>query len=163
METQKSSGRILKRGSRGPQVRELQKQLAHLGLNVEADGIFGENTERAVIQLQTMWGYDVDGIVGPGTEFLIEKRTKEGWNAQHPDAMEKALRAQGKLPEPAQQAAPAKAPSTPEKPAPRPSASVASQERAPQNNPARTSANAPRPRASTAGTSARGSTPSKKH
>jgi peptidoglycan hydrolase-like protein with peptidoglycan-binding domain len=101
------TGRILKKGSRGPEVRELQEQLAKLGLNVEADGSFGENTERAVIQLQTMFGYDVDGIVGPGTQFLIRQQTELGWNALLPDAHERAMRAQGKGSEQQKTAAPA--------------------------------------------------------
>jgi peptidoglycan hydrolase-like protein with peptidoglycan-binding domain len=99
------SPRLFKRGVRGPAVREMQEKLARLGLNVEADGIFGENTERAVIQLQTMFGYDVDGIVGPGTTFLIDQQLGLGWNAQAPDAYERAMRAQGKGPAQTKQSA----------------------------------------------------------
>jgi len=44
-----TSGAILKRGSRGPSVIELQKKLTSLGYNTKGiDGIFGVNTENAV-------------------------------------------------------------------------------------------------------------------
>ncbi|MCB9617402.1 MAG: hypothetical protein H6721_14815 [Sandaracinus sp.] len=45
---------------------------------------------------QSLFGYTVDGIVGEGTERLIEQQLGYGWNAGAPDAVERALRAQGK-------------------------------------------------------------------
>jgi peptidoglycan hydrolase-like protein with peptidoglycan-binding domain len=87
---------LLKRGSRGPQVREMQRKLQRLGYPVEEDGIFGENTEKAVIQLQTTFGYNVDAIVGPATTALMDAQIGYGWNALLPNAQELALRAQGK-------------------------------------------------------------------
>lgn len=52
----------LKRGSRGEDVKDLQKRLALL-----PDGIFGPLTEEAVKQFQSAHGLSADGIVGPKT------------------------------------------------------------------------------------------------
>ena len=52
----------LKLGSRGEDVKTLQKKL-----NVTADGIFGPNTEAAVKAFQKSKGLTVDGIVGTNT------------------------------------------------------------------------------------------------
>lgn len=54
---------LLKKGSKGENVRKVQK-----ALNIDADGIFGPNTEKAVIAYQKSVGLKpVDGIVGPQT------------------------------------------------------------------------------------------------
>ncbi|MDR4945216.1 C39 family peptidase [Neobacillus cucumis] len=67
-----SSGAILKRGSRGPSVTELQRKLTSLGYNTKGiDGIFGVNTENAVRQFQKARHLQVDGIVGPVTEKAL--------------------------------------------------------------------------------------------
>ena len=89
--------KILKRGMRGDDVRELQEKLHRLGFDLKSDGIFGEETERAVHQLQTLFGYSVDGLVGEGTTKLIDAQIGYGWNAKLPNAQELALRAQGKM------------------------------------------------------------------
>lgn len=52
----------LKRGSRGDDVKTLQKMLS-----LAEDGIFGEITEEAVKAYQKDWGLIADGIVGPKT------------------------------------------------------------------------------------------------
>ncbi|MBT2659394.1 C39 family peptidase [Bacillus sp. ISL-18] len=63
-----TSGVILKKGSRGPSVTELQRKLTSLGYNTKGiDGIFGVNTENAVRQFQKARHLQVDGIVGPAT------------------------------------------------------------------------------------------------
>ncbi|AKF03877.1 peptidoglycan-binding domain-containing protein [Sandaracinus amylolyticus] len=90
--------KILKRGMRGDDVRDVQEKLHRLGFDVKADGIFGEETERAVHRLQTLFGYTVDGLVGDGTKKLMDAQIGYGWNAKLPNAQELALRAQGKLP-----------------------------------------------------------------
>jgi N-acetylmuramoyl-L-alanine amidase len=60
---------ILRKGSRGSRVRELQKVL---GLN--PDGIFGPATEAAVRKFQQENKLKVDGLVGPKTwEILLNK------------------------------------------------------------------------------------------
>lgn len=89
-------GNLLRKGSRGDSVRELQMKLHRLGFDLAADGIFGDETEKAVIRLQTMFGYTVDGIVGDGTMKLIDQQIGYHWNVQLPNAQELALRAQGK-------------------------------------------------------------------
>ena len=62
---------LLRRGSRGAGVKELQ---AKLGMpESEQDGIFGPKTEAAVKKLQQSQGIKVDGIVGPETRATIEK------------------------------------------------------------------------------------------
>ncbi len=59
---------MLRLGSTGPQVAELQKRLKALGYYPGAiDGIFGPITERAVKMFQAAAGILVDGIVGPQT------------------------------------------------------------------------------------------------
>ena len=70
----------LKNGSRGDEVKALQAKLNQLGFTLEVDGIFGDNTQNAVITLQTIFGYTVDGIVGPGTMQLIDAQNGYHWN-----------------------------------------------------------------------------------
>lgn len=53
---------LLKRGSRGANVKFLQQKLG-----LTADGIFGPNTQKAVRAFQTKNKLTVDGIVGPMT------------------------------------------------------------------------------------------------
>lgn len=66
--------RILRRGMRGNDVRELQSKLQSLGYNVgPIDGIFGPLTEKAVMQFQKDNKLKVDGIVGPQTYEMLEK------------------------------------------------------------------------------------------
>jgi hypothetical protein len=59
---------IIKNGSRGEDVKELQRALKALGYNVgTADGIFGLNTEIQVEKFQEAVELHPDGIVGKGT------------------------------------------------------------------------------------------------
>lgn len=83
---------------RGEEVHGLQEKLHRLGFGLARDGVFGEETERAVVQLQTMFGYDIDGIVDQATSRLIDAQISYAWNVHLPDAQELALRAQGKQP-----------------------------------------------------------------
>ena len=62
---------IMKRGSRGEGVKQLQINLGMTGS--EVDGIFGPATEKAVKTFQKNSGAKVDGIVGPETRGMIEK------------------------------------------------------------------------------------------
>lgn len=71
---------VLKSGSRGDEVKRMQQTLAKLGFQVDADGIFGEKTHNAVITMQTIFGYDVDGMAGPATLKLLEQQAGYGWN-----------------------------------------------------------------------------------
>ena len=62
---------LLRKGSRGAGVKELQQKLGMP--ESEQDGIFGPKTEAAVRKLQQSQGIKVDGIVGPETRGAIEK------------------------------------------------------------------------------------------
>ncbi len=71
----------LKKGSRGPEVQQLQEHLKTLGFVVGVDSAFGAETETAVKRLQTAFGYDVDGVVGEATQKLIAQQIGLGWKA----------------------------------------------------------------------------------
>lgn len=61
---------LLKRGSKGSDVKNLQEKLIALGYSVGsygADGDFGKGTYDAVVKFQGDKGLDKDGIVGDGT------------------------------------------------------------------------------------------------
>jgi len=73
---------VLKRGSSGTEVRTLQDSLKKLGFSLETDGSYGEHTQNSVITLQTIFGYDVDGMVGPATQKLVDQQLGYGWNVQ---------------------------------------------------------------------------------
>lgn len=77
--------RILKRGTRGEDVRDWQEFLQRLardravGLNIpvfQADGIFGQTTQRATIAFQQRFGLGPDGAVGRNT---VEKAYSLGF------------------------------------------------------------------------------------
>ncbi len=65
---------------RGDDVREVQRYLNRLGFHAgREDGIFGEDTDRAVRNFQRNLGLPVDGIVGPSTiEYMtrLERAVK---------------------------------------------------------------------------------------
>ena len=72
--------KILKRGSKGDDVKRLQE-----ALKLYPDGIFGKLTEEAVKQFQTKYGLTPDGIVGEKTWDLINanvglKKTRRSIN-----------------------------------------------------------------------------------
>jgi len=59
---------LLKKGSRGEDVRRLQAGLnQQTASGIEEDGIFGTSTEEAVKEYQLLTGLDVDGLVGDAT------------------------------------------------------------------------------------------------
>lgn len=58
---------ILKEGSSGTDVRNLQTKLRNLGYMKTIDGKFEAGTKRAVIAFQNRNGLPADGIVGPAT------------------------------------------------------------------------------------------------
>ena len=72
----------LKQGSTGSEVRTLQDNLKKLGFALETDGSYGERTRNSVITLQTIFGYDVDGLAGTATLKLVEQQVGYGWNLQ---------------------------------------------------------------------------------
>lgn len=71
---------VLRKGSNGQPVEHLQEKLTQLGFTLDVDGIFGDQTHNSVITLQTIFGYDVDGAVGPATMKLIDAQVGYGWN-----------------------------------------------------------------------------------
>ncbi|MFO0726543.1 MAG: peptidoglycan-binding domain-containing protein [Myxococcota bacterium] len=62
------NGGEIRRGAQGESVRQIQGALAQRGYQVQVDGKFGVETDRAVRAFQrSQPGLDVDGIVGPNT------------------------------------------------------------------------------------------------
>jgi putative chitinase len=61
------SSEVLKVGSRGDVVRDIQRKLG-----ISADGVFGPGTESAVRRFQAAQGLPVDGIVGPATLLRLQ-------------------------------------------------------------------------------------------
>ena len=55
----------------GEDVRALQRALKDGGIDLEADGVFGPATERAVERFQESQGLTRDGIVGPATRAAL--------------------------------------------------------------------------------------------
>jgi len=64
-------GEILKVGSRGDEVSDVQRQLQALGFDLQIDGIYGNMTRKAVIRFQESVGLRADGIVGTNTQNAI--------------------------------------------------------------------------------------------
>ena len=69
---------ILKKGSKGTDVKELQRALKELGYNVGvADGDFGSATQRQVELFQEANDLYGDGIVGKGTLSILNELLPE--------------------------------------------------------------------------------------
>ncbi|MBE5804690.1 MAG: hypothetical protein E7316_09285 [Clostridiales bacterium] len=63
---------VLRSGSQGEEVRQLQERLQQLGYYTSAvDGQFGPGTRNAVIAFQSQHGLAADGIVGEGTKAVL--------------------------------------------------------------------------------------------
>jgi peptidoglycan L-alanyl-D-glutamate endopeptidase CwlK len=58
---------VLRQGSKGAEVRNLQMVLQELGFGVTPDGDFGRRTHDAVVAAQRAMGLTADGVVGPKT------------------------------------------------------------------------------------------------
>ena len=73
----KTESMVLKKGSTGPEVEELQKILG-----IKVDGDFGPATKLAVMKYQAQNGLTADGIVGPQTwsKMKSQKDTDSGSN-----------------------------------------------------------------------------------
>lgn len=64
---------ILKQGSSGPAVKDLQQKLKNLGFNPKGvDGKFGPGTLAAVIAFQKSKGLKADGLAGPKTLAALQ-------------------------------------------------------------------------------------------
>jgi peptidoglycan hydrolase-like protein with peptidoglycan-binding domain len=68
---------ILKIGSRGDDVLDLQQDLAALSIECDDDGIFGPLTDRAVKHFQTAYGLEADGVAGPKTLALLQAEVEK--------------------------------------------------------------------------------------
>jgi len=55
----------------GEDVRQVQEALKRAGINIEPDGFFGNDTDKAVRQFQQQNSLTVDGIVGAGTRMVL--------------------------------------------------------------------------------------------
>ncbi len=80
--TSAASG-MLRMGSKGAKVRELQQLLVRAGSPVTVDGDFGPSTKEAVRIFQLASGMEVDGVVGPQTwaalnELRVSPEEKPG-------------------------------------------------------------------------------------
>jgi murein L,D-transpeptidase YcbB/YkuD len=64
---------VLRKGSTGDAVRDLQRSLSALGYPLEVDGIFGGDTDVAVRAFQRDHRLAVDGVAGPRTREAIGK------------------------------------------------------------------------------------------
>ena len=73
---------ILRTGSRGQEVKDLQSRLQALGYySDEIDGQFGAMTKEAVIDFQKANGLDADGMVGTETKnvlYSVDAKPKTG-------------------------------------------------------------------------------------
>jgi peptidoglycan hydrolase-like protein with peptidoglycan-binding domain len=66
------SAASLKQGSRGSEVKQLQKNLIGMGyLDGSADGIYGAKTKTAVKEFQKDFGLSADGNAGDATQFAV--------------------------------------------------------------------------------------------
>ncbi|MGB3311548.1 MAG: peptidoglycan-binding domain-containing protein [Nodosilinea sp.] len=69
---------LLRSDDRGPQVSQLQRDLAILGLYTgPVDGLYGADTAAAVRSLQQQQGMTVDGIAGPQTWIALETALRQ--------------------------------------------------------------------------------------
>src|SRR5437588_6260745 len=67
---------ILKQGSSGPDVQDLQQKLKDLGFDPNGvDGNFGPGTRAAVVAFQQSKGLQADGIPGPATLAALQAAT----------------------------------------------------------------------------------------
>lgn len=76
---------VVRRGSTNrAAVRAIQERLSQLGFEISTDGVFGEQTEKALRQFQQSRGAVVDGVVGKETlSKLLEAKRWKG-NAADP-------------------------------------------------------------------------------
>ena len=69
-------------GSRGEEVRQIQRKLRSLGFYTGSiDGIFGSGTKKAVIAFQKSCGIKADGIAGPTTLLYLGITSSSGYSS----------------------------------------------------------------------------------
>lgn len=80
---------LLKTGSSGAEVKQLQQQLLDLGYWLEAaDGNYGQTTQQAVMAYQKAAGIDADGVAGPQTLKALERQVRPEPRTTSGDAIE---------------------------------------------------------------------------
>ena len=67
---------VLKQGSTGEEVKELQQALSKLGYRVEVTGDFDKATHYGVVRFQRKHRLTIDGVVGPQTLSKIRSQQK---------------------------------------------------------------------------------------
>lgn len=67
--------------SQGPQVISLQENLIKIGYTIAADGEFGRDTYKALVDFQTKHGLDADGIAGPITQEILQEASESALQA----------------------------------------------------------------------------------
>lgn len=90
-----SGAPVLKYGSKGDYVWQLQMDLNILGFNLNVDSSFGPATESAVKSYQSQMGLSVDGSVGPATKASIIE-TVNNWESSQPQIPGTAALTKGK-------------------------------------------------------------------
>lgn len=76
---------MLRKGSKGDEVRHCQRKLSLHGADLVEDGDFGPRTDSAVRSFQTSEGLDADGIVGPLTWAALDAGTASTLKPDHGD------------------------------------------------------------------------------
>ncbi|MFB5662709.1 peptidoglycan-binding protein [Alteribacillus sp. HJP-4] len=93
-----SSGSTLRYQSQGQDVTDLQNQLKQLGfMKMNATGIFGDVTEKAVRSFQSKYGLTVDGIAGPQTFGKLKEMTGSGSSNNSGSSSEKKSSSNSKI------------------------------------------------------------------
>ncbi|NLI92979.1 MAG: spore cortex-lytic enzyme [Peptococcaceae bacterium] len=70
--------RTLSQGSKGAEVKDLQKKLVQIGFQVgKVDGVYGKSTTEAVKRFQKSRGIKADGVAGSKTIEELKKLTGE--------------------------------------------------------------------------------------
>jgi peptidoglycan hydrolase-like protein with peptidoglycan-binding domain len=101
---------VLREGSRGSEVRHLQRQLSVLGFKPgPVDGIFGPRTEAALKAFQHSRGLSANGVFNQRTNARIDRATgidipkgllREGSRGERVEDLQRALRSRGFNPGP---------------------------------------------------------------
>ena len=70
---------LLKKGTSGADVKAVQQALQAVGQAPgKIDGVFGGQTEQALMSFQQSVGLPADGVYGPSTKAELEKKLKSG-------------------------------------------------------------------------------------
>lgn len=76
---------MLRMGSQGRAVRELQQLLVRAGYSLNIDADFGPSTKKALKAFQTEKGLTVDGVAGPETMEALSAFRQDGEDLTKPD------------------------------------------------------------------------------